>query len=163
MSSKSTSNFKDAAVAAGLAPSNGLQGLRRRDAAGIETGAGARIVASVDIDGHFSTKEPNANRWDYGVGLRIQDTEAAFWVEPHPASSTGEVAKMLAKLEWLKGKLEIAEWADLKHLTARAQAHGIAFRWLTTGAIRIRPGSREALMLSKAGLDQPRTRVRLPR
>jgi hypothetical protein len=162
MPSDPAMNYRDAAAAAGLAPENGLRALRRNDAAGIEAKEGTKIVASVDIDRHFIRSEPNENRWDYGVGAETQNTEAAFWVEPHPASSTSEVAKMLAKLKWLKRKLDTAAWAELKHLTTRAQERGIAYRWLTTGSIRIRPGSREALMLSRAGLDQPRTRIRLP-
>lgn len=136
--------------------------MRSSDAAGVGFSAGTTAVGSVDVDAHFLQAEPNANRWDYLVSVRCGGADMTFWIESHPASSTSQAKVMLKKFRWLKQKLGTAGWAQLGQLTAKAQAQGVAFRWFTTGSIRIRPGSREALMLSKAGLDQPRKQVQLP-
>lgn len=117
-----------------------------------------QLTGSVDMDEGYRAAEPESPRWDYGLGLqRRGESEFAVWVEPHPASSTGEVARIIAKLDWLEGKLAQAEFIALKALTDKAAQSGVfRFHWLAmTGDIRIRPGSREALMLAKRGLRLP--------
>jgi hypothetical protein len=67
------------------------------------------------------------------------------------------VDKIIAKLDWLEGKLTQPDFEGLKALTPKsAQAGALRFHWLAmTGDIRIRPGSREAALLSKRGLRLP--------
>jgi len=128
--------------------------------AGLALRPGHRYTVSVDLDGHFSGIEANAARWDYGIGC-VGETgkESVVWVEAHPASSTGEVQKMLDKLAWLRSKLDLPEFVPLKKL-----AHeGAPFRWLAmTGAVRILPNSHEARRLARAGLSSPQRRIDLP-
>lgn len=159
---KHTSQFHTAAHAAGLSPQPGKTAVKAEYRSGISTVSGASFSHSVDMDGDFTTSEPHAARWDYGLGI-LKSHEMAFWVEAHPASSTGEVSRMLAKLNWLKQKLEESKFKNLGEMTNRARSNAIAFRWLAqTGAIRIRPGSREAALLAQAGLAFPARHVRLP-
>ena len=153
-----TSAFERAATIAGLTASKGKGAVKHQYQAGITCGPLVKFTGSVDIDEGCRVAEPESHRWDYGLGLqRNGESEFAVWVEPHPASSTGEVAKIIAKLDWLERKLERPEFKDLKALTRRsAQAGVLRFHWLAmTGDIRIRPGSREAAILTKRGLRLP--------
>lgn len=156
------SNFHAAAIAAGTTPQTGLGAVEGRYRDAIATESGIRVTGSVDIDSEFMAAEPNANRWDYGIGVARGDAESACWVEPHPASSTSEVDVMLRKLAWLKQKLGGAGFEQLRAMTHRTGRDGIAYRWLAQGAIHIRAGSREAQRLAKAGLAMPSRRVMLP-
>ena len=150
-----TSQFESAATAAGLKPMPGKNAVKSQYQAGITCGPGLRFTASVDIDLDCQAEEPQSNRWDYGLGLKTRKGEEfAVWVEPHPATSTGEVAKIIAKLDWLEHKLAQPDFKGLETLTQKsAQADVPRFHWLAvTGDIRIRAGSREAALLSKRGL-----------
>ncbi len=153
-----TSQFESAATAAGLKAMPGKSAVKGQYQAGITCGPGLSFNASVDIDQGYQAAEPQANRWDYGLGLKTRKgDEFAVWVEPHPASSTSEVAKIMAKLDWLEHKLAQPDFKGLDTLTQKsAQADVPRFHWLAmTGAIRIRPGSREAALLSRRGLRLP--------
>lgn len=153
-----TSAFERAAKAAGLQPSEGKGAIKHQYQAGIASSDSFKFTGSVDIDEGCRSAEPESPRWDYGLGMkRSSENECAIWVEPHPASSTGEVAKIIAKLDWLERKLEQPDFKGLKALTSRAaQAGVLRFHWLAmTGDIRIRPGSREAAILTKRGLRLP--------
>ncbi len=156
---KSTvSEFENAAGAAGLTTSVGKSAVKNQYQSGIAVGPGVRFTASLDIDTAFQTSEPQASRWDYGLGLQKKGSgEMAVWIEPHPASSHSEVSKIIAKLDWLEAKLALPAFKDLKRLTEKsAQAGILRFHWLAmTGDNRIRPGSTEARMLSKRGLRLP--------
>ena len=56
------------------------------------------LTGSVDIDTCLANRYPNAPRWDYVFGYKSR----IYYVEIHPAGSTGEVGRIVAKLEWLK-------------------------------------------------------------
>lgn len=156
-------SFEAVAVAAGLPAMAGLNAVQGTYRSSISASTGAVFSGSVDMDQHFLVSEPHANRWDYGAGVNKGDTEMAFWIEPHPASSTGEVDVMLRKLVWLKGKLGQTPYAQLRARTDHAATSGyVPYRWLASGSIRIRAGSAEALRLAKAGLAMPTRRVALP-
>ncbi|TXT41350.1 MAG: hypothetical protein FD135_406 [Comamonadaceae bacterium] len=153
-----TRQFESAATAAGLKAMPGKSAVKSQYQTGITCRPGLSFCASVDIDRDCQMAEPQANRWDYGLGLKTRKgDEFAVWVEPHPASSTGEVAKIIAKLDWLEQKLAQPNFKGLGALTQKsAQADMPRFHWLAmTGDIRIRPGSREAALLSKRGLRLP--------
>lgn len=123
--------------------------------------AKTQFTGSVDMDEAFRTSEGQAHRWDYGLGVRLPaKKEIAVWLEPHPASSHGEVKVVLAKLEWLKAKLQRPAFKQLKALTDECVAQGVRpFYWMSTGHVGIRPGSREANMLARAGMDLPSKQV----
>lgn len=157
--------FERAAQSAGLAVAPGKQAVEGQYRARIATRTGSRFTHSADIDGHFRLLEGAAARWDFAVGIQsAPHEESAYWIEPHPASSTGEVGKMIAKLNWLKAKLNSPEFAALRTLTdVSVEKSGLPYRWLATdGTIRITANSNEARMLARHGLDMPRRSVDLP-
>lgn len=156
--------FEPAAAKAGLTVRPGKSAVKNEYRKGIAARASHKFLASVDLDADLKAGEPGAHRWDYGLGLIDgRDRESAWWVEPHPASSTREVSTMLAKLDWLNTKLASPEFAKLQALTNAARLKGIAFRWLAmTGDICIRPGSNQARRLALRGLAAPSRHVVLP-
>jgi hypothetical protein len=132
-----------------------LQGSHREQ---VNCADNRRLTGSVNLDAALSRTHAHANRWDYGIGLRYGDREAAVWIEVHPVS-TGEVDTILRKLHWLKQWLR-TEAPDLHDLTRNGSVEK-PYVWLATGGINIRPGSREARRLNQEGLDLPRHRLEL--
>jgi len=165
--SRQTANksaFAAAAQAAGLSCAAGKSAVKGQYQAGIACRAGWEFTDSVDVDTAYLATEPESVRWDYGLGLDAGLHGAlAVWVEPHPASSAREVAKIIAKLDWLEAKLALAKYKGLRALTEKAAAAGVRrFHWLAmTGGMRIRPGSKEAALLSRRGLQLPRRHLEL--
>ena len=156
------SAFEQAAGAAKLGTAAGKSAVDKRYRALIDSkDAKTRFTGSVDMDAAFSPTEPDAHRWDFGLGVQVPgQPECAIWVEPHSAASTGEVKTMLAKLDWLQGKLDQPEFRQLKALTDACAAQGHRrFHWMATARVGIRPGSREANMLAARGMNPPSTRV----
>jgi hypothetical protein len=147
-----------------LAPQPGKQALKSSHREAVQLAAGASFSGSVDIDTHFEPTEGNTRRWDYGLGV-LAGKALAYWIEPHPASSTGEAKVMLEKLDWLRGKLGSASFEALLRMTEAAlEASGeTPFRWVaTTGEISINRGSREARLIAAKGLAFPARSLRLP-
>lgn len=132
---------------------------RYRDS--VDAGPDIQFSHSVDLDAHFQQAEPNANRWDYGLGLvKGATTHLAIWIEPHGATSGSEVDKVLAKLAWLRAKLRSQAWSQLKNLTGVAEQQGIQqFWWLVPGTVSFRPGSKEAQKLAQSGMKMPVKKV----
>jgi len=159
------STFGAAARSAALSPMPGKTALEARYRSSVVLASGFVHTESVDLDGEYRSAEPNANRWDYGIGLRdAAGKEMTIWVEPHPASSTSDVNTMLAKLRWLRGKLETPSFGKLRALTNSAEDRGSPYRWLVSAgsSVHITPQSREARRIALEGLDPPRHRVQLP-
>ncbi len=119
-----------------------------------------RITASFDLDAAYAKAQPQANRWDYGLGFQEQDgKETALWIEIHPASP-GEVDVVLRKHQWLLNwlKTEARELASL----SRRPSGGKIFFWLATASgVNIRRGSFHARRLQNAGFDLPRQKMTL--
>lgn len=62
-------------------------------------------TGSIALDDALVDEYPNANRWDYGIGLpHSAKTERVLWLEPHHAGS-GETKTVINKLAWLKAWL----------------------------------------------------------
>lgn len=106
----------------------GLQALKRADAKHITCTKPGTLAGSVDVDSALYEIYPNEPRWDYAVGIKNdQTTDWTIWIEVHPASSTGEVNVVIAKLRWLKS------WAadaapELLSLTRE-------YVWVATGSV----------------------------
>lgn len=157
-----SSEFAVAVAAASLQAHAGKGAIEHAYRSMIEPASGVKLTESVDIDTAFSQIEANATRWDYGIGVAVGKTERAYWIEPHPASSTGEVDKMLQKLAWLKSKLKLPAYAGLKKLTSATQASGnTVYVWTYSGDNRIRPDSNTARKLAREGLSMPCRKVEL--
>ena len=154
--------FEKAAKAAALPVQPGktaVQG-RYRDAIEGKT-AKTRFTGSVDMDAAFKKAEPTTARWDFGMGVALPgQPELALWVEPHSAASTGEVKKILAKLDWLQAKLQQPSFREPKALTDTGAQQGLRpYHWLASANVAIRAGSREARMLALRGMGLPSSRV----
>lgn len=153
--------FLDAATKAGLGGKAGKQAIKAEYRNQLDVAGSASFTGSVDVDEHFKKSEPTANRWDYGVGFS-KGAEFALWIEPHPASGSGEVSVMLRKLEWLQAKLKTPDFADLAALTAAAEERGeIPYRWLYSGKTSFRAGGKEARQLAQKGMKLPERNIRI--
>src|SRR5262249_2940533 len=68
----------------------GLQALRAADVAHVICDTPRKLTGSIDLDAAKHATEPQAARWDYGIGFKLSPAEErAIWVEVHPASSSG--------------------------------------------------------------------------
>jgi len=153
--------FLDTAAAAELNGKPGKQAIEAMYRKQVSVSGTASFTGSVDLDQHFKNAEPNANRWDYGVGFNHVN-EFALWVEPHPASGSGEIAVMFRKLEWLRSKLKSPGYEDLAALTQAAEERGeIPFRWLYQGKTSFRAGGKEARQLAQKGMRLPERSIRV--
>lgn len=117
-----------------------------------------RLTGSIDLDATLADQEPNATRWDYGIGFRHKRREYAVWVEVHPAQ-TNRVRGMLNKLRWLQDWLA-GDGRPLDRLTDR-DGPTRPFVWLASGSIRLPANSPQARQASQAGI-RPRKRLSLP-
>lgn len=153
-----TNEFVQAARDAKLDCKNGLNAIEKKYKGQITTEG--VFTGSVDLDSHFKSKEPQNPRWDYGVGLELNGTEYAVWIEPHSASSPSEAGTMLKKLDWLKNKLQESEFEALKKLTRNKTS----YYWLypADGKNRILKDSKESRSLARAGLPMPTKHLILP-
>ena len=153
--------FLNATNAAGLDGKPGKKAVKAEYRDQLVLGGTASFTGSVDLDEHFKEPEPHANRWDYGVGFNT-GIDFALWIEPHPASGSGEVAVMIRKLEWLEVKLKKAEFRDLAELTRSARENDvIPFRWLYKGKTSFRVGGKEEKQLAQKGMRLPERRIQV--
>ena len=154
--------FQQFATEAGLHASAGKQAMSAGYRGQVTVAGRYRFTESVDLDQHFSNAEPNANRWDYGVGFKHENGEFIIWIEPHPASSSKEVDVILKKLAWLKSKLRSRDYDGLYKLTyAREDKNKRPFRWIYSGAMNIKRGSKEAKRLAQKGMKLPERRIEI--
>ena len=70
--------FQQFATEAGLHASAGKQAMSTRYRKQVTVAGRYRFTGSVDLDQHYIADEPNANRWDYGVGFKHGDDEFAI-------------------------------------------------------------------------------------
>lgn len=123
----------------------GLQALKRADAAKIIPAEKRKVDGSVDIDRALIALYPEGNRWDYAIGY---DAKACF-VEVHPAYTT-EINKMINKynclVAWLKEKApQLESFPKMKP----------AFVWIQSGKNAILPTAKHSKMLATVGLPRP--------
>ena len=131
----------------------GKQALKGEHRACVSCQPSHQFSGSIDLDAALKShpKHKNANRWDYGLGLKQtgMPEEGVFWIEVHHASKSGE---MLAKIRWLKNWLA-NEAPELKIITKR-------FCWMATSA----GGTPQHHLreLQNEGLKMPRQYLVLP-
>jgi len=85
----------------GGALSRGLGALKATDKSHVSKKSTTKLAGSVDIDKALEPSQPNAHRWDYLVGVHEGNGTRIHWIEVHPASSTGNIAEIEAKMKWL--------------------------------------------------------------
>jgi len=79
----------------------GLGALKATDKSHVSKKSSTKLAGSVDVDKALEPSQPNAHRWDYFVGVYEEDRIRIHWIEVHPASSTGNIAQVEAKMSWL--------------------------------------------------------------
>ncbi len=91
--------------------------------------AADRLLGSVQIDDDCLIAYPNANRWDYAIGVKIDKKEHAIFVEVHSAE-TSNVFDLEKKLNWLLAYLARDKQELLRKLPR--QIH-----WVASGRVNI--------------------------
>lgn len=79
----------------------GLGALRQFDRQHISKNKSTKLSGSVDIEKALKPSQPQAHTWDYLVGVHENNRTRIHWIEVHPASSTGNIAEVEAKMSWL--------------------------------------------------------------
>ncbi len=150
--------FLDAARATKIKGESGKQAVKAEYHAQIMVKGDSKFTGSIDLDAHFVGVEPKANRWDYGVGFHAGH-EFVLWIEPHPASGSGDVAEMIKKLDWLQSKLQTPGFKGFADLTRETEARNeIPYRWLYKGKTSFRAGEKAAKQLAKKGFEVARAK-----
>jgi hypothetical protein len=128
----------------------GFQALLERDRNRLSCDAPREISGSLNLDAALARLYPNQSLWDYGIGIRKTASEdRAIWLEVHPAHA-GEVRRMIAKLEWLKGWLQ-NHAQDLMRITEKSSP----YIWVSSGGVSFQRNSHQARLLASAGIAFP--------
>lgn len=105
----------------------------------------SRITGSVHLDEALARSHPNDPRWDYGVGVEVnQGKDKAVWIEIHPATSR-EVALVIRKFDWLQAWLK-DDARDLKKMSG-------PFVWIASGKSDIPATSPDRKRLAMKGIQ----------
>lgn len=136
----------------------GLQALDRGHRSLVIGADTSRLTGSIDLDAALKADQPNAPRWDYGIGYRDGNRERAIWIEVHGAQ-TNKVKEVVKKLRWLKDWLNDAG-QPLAHLTL-SDRHLPAFVWLASASIKLPSTTPQAKLASQEGIF-PRRILNLP-
>ena len=113
----------------------------------------AKACGSLDFDSALRSSFPRNPRWDYVIGVRTKDGDRAVWVEVHPASSL-HVDAVMQKKQWSQAWVR----QNAPHLDRISSE----VYWLATGAVSIRPGTRQMRRLAEAGIRLRGQALRLP-
>ena len=133
----------------------GLAALRTRDKPHVKAVNTRQLTGSADIDKALKKAQPNAHRWDYGIGYRHtnRDGECIYWVELHTASDE-EVNVVLDKLRWLK------EW--LAGEGQRLNEFERDFIWVSSGATSFTLTSPQQKKFAQMGLQHRGRLLHIP-
>jgi len=134
----------------------GLQAIRRCDRTHMDCPDTSVLAGSINLDEAVETLYPSDPRWDYGIGLVVnQRDDRVIWVEVHPAS-TSNVGEMLRKRDWLRAWLKTSA-----PKVRRLQCH--AFYWVASGRIAISRNSPQARRLAESGMRFPTKHLKIDR
>ena len=79
----------------------GLSALKQVDRVHVSKKKLSKLSGSVDIDKALRPSQPNEHIWDYLVGVNAGGGTHIHWIEIHPASSSGNIAEVISKMDWL--------------------------------------------------------------
>lgn len=111
----------------------GIQALEPRDRKLLAETDKKLATGSIFLDDALKKSQPNANRWDYGIGLGDDEHETVLWLEVHHAASK-QADLLVKKLDWLKHWLRTAA-PELEHMPRK-------FVWLLSN-VETSPNDRE--------------------
>ena len=89
----------------------GLGALRQSDRQHISKNKSTKLLGSVDVEKALKPTQPQAHTWDYMIGVHEGDGTRIHWIEVHPASSTGNIAEVEAKMNWLMNWMKVTPLA----------------------------------------------------
>lgn len=122
----------------------GLQALEPADRAHIRCASPRDLAGSMNIDAALESAYPNDPRWDYAIGIsRPRKQDRAIWIEVHPASSSGNVAEVMAKRAWL------TRWLENAPVLRRMPAEYV---WIPTGRVCFRAGTPQRNAIAAKGI-----------
>ena len=132
----------------------GLQALRAEDRPHVETQDTRQLRGSADIDAALLRKEPQANRWDFGIGYQHQDRteEVIYWTEMHTASDS-EVSVVIKKAQWL------VKW--LKSSAPKLKAFENDIIWVSSGATSLTLSNPKQKQMALVGLRHVGSKLRI--
>ncbi len=137
--------FKGAVTAdVGLGFQPGLKALGKYSKL-VTIAATAEAKGSLDLDSELKRlkKFCNENRWDFAVGVVVEERERVFWIEVHSAT-TSEVTTVLKKLQWLKDWLR-SHGRNLGRIPR-------SFHWIASGKVDIPMHTRQYRSAHGAGI-----------
>jgi hypothetical protein len=125
---------------------SGLQALTATDRERITPRNSKLLAGSLNLDDALKDKQPNAPRWDYGIGVRRsrRKSDSVLWIDVHPASSDHNRAEIMGKLDWLKS------W--LKGEGRRLGALNRSFTWIASGRVAFSATAPQMRELADMGL-----------
>jgi hypothetical protein len=136
----------------------GLDAIKRGEGRGRISVDPNAALGSTAIDADCKSACPNASRWDYAIGARLDGREHAFFVEVHSAETSG-VSEVEKKLAWLLDFLRCSNQAALNSLPRR-------FHWVASGRVNIPKHvpqyKKLTVTLRRKGLLGPDTSLALP-
>ncbi len=133
----------------------GLQALRAEDRPHIKAENTRKLTGSADIDAAYLAVQPNANRWDFGIGYQHTNREAEviYWVETHTASDS-EVSVVIKKAQWLLG------WLKTEGKLLAAFERDIY--WVASGRTKFTPAATKLKQLALMGVKFAGSALHIP-
>jgi hypothetical protein len=122
----------------------GLQALSTADQKKVTCKDATRLAGSVNLDDALAKTQPQAPRWDYGIGVKANPKrDRVCWVEVHPANAS-HIQPVLKKLQWLRGWLE-GSAPLLQKLSSD-------YVWIAAGKVALPSNSPQRKKLAMKGL-----------
>ena len=118
----------------------GIQALKARDRAHIESSLRQDFHDSLPLDEATAASSPNTNRWDYILG--VSGNKQLIGLEVHPATP-GEVSEVIKKKEQAAQVMQ-------QNLRPRLFIH--KWFWSSSGTAGINPNTTEYRRLVSAGI-----------
>ena len=129
----------------------GLRALDQADRERLEVKNARELCGSVAIDSALRELYPTHNRWDYVVCKKRGRSEAAHFIEVHPARTPSHVRDVAAKADWL------IEWLRSTPLAAKPRE----LHWVATGTVSFPPNSPLLKVLATKGVVLRGKRLKL--
>jgi hypothetical protein len=141
--------FEDALTAAdpALTAAPGLRGLEPADRPRLKPTDPRSLEGSCNLDLQLRPSRPDESRWNYAGAYAGK----VWFVEVHPASSSGNIDELVKKARWLRQLTAGPLWDRRKALC-----------WVASGPVSADPAfSRKRRLLAESGVVGPVTALQL--
>ena len=134
----------------------GLQALAATVRKTVDVNNTRAIKGSVDLDATLRERYPQEPRWDYVVSIGKEPKHGRLvWIEYHDANGT-TADEVVKKARWLKSWVKAHGRPLLDYGGTRMD-----MRWIASGRVGFRPGSRQARLLAQEQVRFPVSRLKL--